>query len=59
MKEMEVEQNLEEWLGFEHTEPGWSSSRKRTTQASTMRQKFWDMYCKKESGLNWRIPEGE
>lgn len=31
MKEMEVEQNLEEWLGYEHMEPGWSSSRKNYT----------------------------
>lgn len=57
-KEIEVEQNLGEWLGFEHMEPGWSSSRQRTTQASNRRQKFWGMYCKKESGLNCRIPEG-
>lgn len=49
MKEMEVEQNLEEWLRFENMEPGWSSFRKRTVQASN-RRKFWDMYYQKESG---------
>ena len=29
----------------------------RTTQASNRREKFWDMYCKRESGKNCRIPE--
>ena len=46
MKEVEVEQNLEEGWGFEHMEPGWRSSRKCAMQSSNNRGRFWDIHCR-------------